>query len=70
MFERLIVSAPGAGKCRICAVRHRKDQPHDVRSVYYIVRFRQRYGREPDIFDAMEASGHVDRYDKSEADAG
>lgn len=70
MFERLIVSAPGIGKCKICAVRHRKDQPHDVRSVYYIVRFRQRYGREPDIFDAMEESGYVDRHERTKANAG
>ena len=62
MFERLIVSAPGIGKCPVCAVRHGKDQPHDIRSVYYIVRYRQKYGREPERKDA-----YVDIHDRQEA---
>ena len=49
-----IVSAPGIGKCKTCAMRHDARLPHDVRSVYYIVRFVQRYNREPDLRDAAQ----------------
>lgn len=48
-----IVSAPGIGKCKICAMRHDRRLPHDIRSVYYIVRFVQKNGREPNAQDAM-----------------
>lgn len=49
-----IVSAPGTGKCKVCAMRHDRRLPHDTRSVYYIVRFVQKHGREPNWKDAME----------------
>ena len=49
-----IVSPPGIGKCKICAMRHDRRMPHDTRSVYYIVRFYQKHGREPNTEDAMK----------------
>lgn len=49
-----IVSAPGIGKCKICAMRHDRRMPHDIRSVYYIVRFAEKNGREPTTEDAMK----------------
>lgn len=59
-YGRIIVSAPGPGKCRVCAVRHGKDEPHEAGSVYYIVRFLQKYGHEPTKEDAaahLKAAG-------------
>lgn len=43
---------PIKGACRICAAIHAKGTPHDVHSLYYMIRFRQKYGKYPTKADA------------------
>ena len=52
-FERMVILPPKPGVCRICAVAHHPDQPHDRESLYYQIKFRQKYGRFPTWNDAM-----------------
>lgn len=44
---------PKEGHCRICAVKHEPDMPHDATSLFYGVRFKMRYGREGTWADAV-----------------
>lgn len=44
---------PGLGKCRICAVEHPDNAPHDATSFYYRVLFVNTYDRSPTWADAM-----------------
>lgn len=37
---------PPEGCCRICAVKHEPDFPHNAQSLFYQMRFRMRYGRD------------------------
>ena len=48
---------PVQGTCPMCAVPHDPGQPHDRYSLYYQVKFGQKFGRFPTWMDAM---GHCD----------
>lgn len=43
---------PPPGTCRICAVDHPPELPHNYQSLFYQVRFKMRYGRDPTWADA------------------
>lgn len=49
---RIRVIAPGPGRCRICAAKHRPGTPHEVKSLYYQVRFYLEHKRFPTAEDA------------------
>lgn len=51
--DRLILAAPRHGVCPVCAVEHEKEYPHNPNSLYYQMRFHQRWGRFPTWADAM-----------------
>ena len=51
--EETRVSAPGPGKCPVCAAVHDPMDPHDRDSLYYQMRFRRRHKRFPTWADAM-----------------
>ncbi len=42
---------PVKGTCRSCATAHEKGTPHDVHSLYYMIRFRQEFGMYPSESD-------------------
>ncbi len=44
---------PPDGHCRICAVRHEPEMPHNAQSLFYGIRFRMRYGRDGTWADAI-----------------
>lgn len=44
---------PIAGTCPVCADVHAPEQPHNARSLYYRLHFRQKHGRDPTWEDAM-----------------
>ena len=46
-LDRVIVSAPGPGKCPVCGVQHREDEPHDTRSIYYQCRYWRKHKKLP-----------------------
>lgn len=50
---RVLFLPPEPGTCPICAVNHPADQPHFRDSLYYQMKFRSRFGREPTWADAM-----------------
>ena len=52
-MRKVRVTAPGPGKCRICAVGHDAREPHSRDSLYYMYRFRRENGRFPTWEDAM-----------------
>ena len=43
---------PPDGHCRICAVKHEPEMPHNAQSIFYQVRFKMRYGRDGTWADA------------------
>lgn len=43
---------PVRGSCPVCGARHERDAPHDVNSLYYRTKFRQKHGRYPTKEDA------------------
>lgn len=45
---------PGKNVCPICATKHRKDDPHDIMSLYYQYVFYRNSGRFPSWRDALE----------------
>ena len=47
------IIAPAPGKCPVCAGAHDADQPHNIHSMYYRMKFRQKHGRYPNWIDAM-----------------
>ena len=49
---RMMLMPPEEGKCRICAVEHEPEMPHDATSLFYGLRFKMRYGREGTWADA------------------
>lgn len=53
MMEEIKVIPPRPGVCRICAARHRPEEPHDRDSLYYQNRFYMRHRRFPTWDDAM-----------------
>jgi hypothetical protein len=44
---------PPDGHCRICAVSHETEQPHNAQSLFYGIRFKARYGRDGTWADAI-----------------
>ena len=52
MIEEIKVIPPLPGACKLCAARHRPEEPHDHRSLYYMVRFYQVNKRFPTPEDA------------------
>lgn len=52
-METIKVLPPLPGACRLCAARHAADQPHERDSLYYQVRFYQKFRRFPTWEDAM-----------------
>lgn len=42
---RPMLLPPAEGLCRICAVDHEPDRPHNPDSLFYQMRFKMRYGR-------------------------
>lgn len=44
---------PAPGKCRLCAIAHKEEAPHDATSFYYRFLFKNTYGRDPTWADAM-----------------
>jgi hypothetical protein len=52
-MREFVLLPPPPGKCRICAVEHHVDQPHDATSFYYRWLFNAQYGRSPTWADAM-----------------
>lgn len=53
MIEEIKVIPPRPGCCRLCAARHRPEEPHDRDSLYYQNRFYKKYRRFPTWDDAM-----------------
>lgn len=52
MIDKIHVLPPRPGVCKICAARHIPEEPHDHRSLYYIVHFYRRNKRFPTQEDA------------------
>lgn len=50
---RLMLLPPAEGKCRICAVEHEPNEPHNAQSLFYGMRFKMRYGRDGTWADAI-----------------
>ena len=44
---------PPESHCRICAVKHEPEMPHNAQSLFYGMRFRMRYGRDGTWADAV-----------------
>lgn len=52
-FGSIVVEAPRAGTCPVCAIEHPEEYPHNPCSLYYRMKFRQEHGRFPTWDDAM-----------------
>lgn len=50
--DKIHVLPPRPGVCRICATRHHPGEPHDHRSLYYMVMFYRKHKRFPTPEDA------------------
>lgn len=69
MMEEIKVIPPRPGSCRICAVRHRPEEPHDRDSLYYQNYFYMRHRRFPTWDDAMAyCSDEMKRVFRAELD--
>lgn len=53
-MEDIVISAPGRGKCPVCATKHDPADPHDPNSLFYQIGFWKRNRRFPSWADAME----------------
>ena len=53
-MEEIRITAPGPGRCPICAAMHGKAQPHDRYSLYYMMRFYRKHNRFPTEADAAQ----------------
>jgi len=51
-MEEIRISAPGKGKCPVCAAVHGPGEAHDANSLIYMVRFYRRKRRFPTREDA------------------
>lgn len=47
------ISAPGPGKCPVCATKHRETEPHDPGSLYWQNQFYKAHRRFPTWEDAL-----------------
>ena len=50
---KMMLLPPPDGHCRICAVMHEPDMPHNAQSLFYGMRFKMRYGRDGTWADAI-----------------
>jgi len=48
----MMLLPPPDGHCRICAVKHPPELPHNAQSLFYGMRFKMRYGRDGTWEDA------------------
>lgn len=44
---------PPPTHCQVCAAYHHPDEPHNLHSMYYQVKFNQEHGRAPTCDDAL-----------------
>lgn len=51
-LKTMTLLPPAPGRCVECASIHDPDQPHNLLSLYYQVKFFQEHGRTPDWNDA------------------
>ncbi len=51
--QPMMLLPPAEGHCRICAVQHEPEAPHNAQSLFYGMRFKMRYGREGTWADAV-----------------
>ena len=49
----MMLLPPPAGHCRICAVKHEPQMPHNAQSLFFGMRFKMRYGRDGTWADAI-----------------
>ena len=49
----MMLMPPPEGHCRICAMKHDPNVPHNGLSLFYGMRFKMRYGREGTWADAI-----------------
>lgn len=54
MYGRILLIPPMPGNCKVCGAKHGTDDPHNLYSLYYIMRFRREHGREPTWEDAIK----------------
>jgi hypothetical protein len=47
------VLVPLAGRCQICAAKHKPEEPHNAQSLYYQMTFNGMVGRAPTWADAL-----------------
>ena len=40
-----MILAPRRGACAVCGAKHRGDEPHEIKSLYYQNRFYREHGR-------------------------
>ena len=52
-MQSMMLLPPPDGHCRICAVKHEPDLPHNAQSLFYQMRFKMRYGRDGTWADAL-----------------
>lgn len=50
---KLMLLPPPEGHCRICAVKHEPEMPHNAQSMFFQMRFKLRYGRDGTWADAI-----------------
>ena len=51
--QSMMLMPPPDGHCRICAVKHGPELPHNAESIFYQVRFEMRYKRAGTWADAI-----------------
>jgi hypothetical protein len=52
-MREVFIIPPGPGQCPMCADVHDPKHPHNLRSLYYQIRFRHEHGRAPTWADAL-----------------
>ena len=54
--DRIIITPMRPGACPVCAARHGPNDPHETRSLYFIMGFARRNGRLPTRDDGITMS--------------
>ena len=52
-MREVFILPPGPGQCPECADAHNPKHPHNLRSLYYQIKFRHEHGRAPKWADAL-----------------
>jgi hypothetical protein len=52
--KEILLMPPGEGKCPKCAAQHKPDEPHEIRSLYYLMKFWQKEKRFPTTWDTVQ----------------